>query len=157
MSWLALIGVAMIFAAVIIASFIWTVPETIKVEAIITDNKVAGEVFSGEFGESESGKVLICYVPVEEAAKIKAAGDVVFKDNISNEKIKTRAVKIYNGIKGNPDTLREGPLLWRDKYVAFLCYPVSTNLETGTIVEADIDTGSSAKLISLIFRGLGEK
>ncbi|MBR4451413.1 MAG: hypothetical protein IKS39_06235 [Clostridia bacterium] len=169
MSWLALIGVALIFAAVIIGSFVWSVPETIKSEAIITDIKDA-EVLQGVSGEDKSGKVLICYVPVEEAAKIKSYsnGFVTFKPDGSIIISKTDKSKkgetsqyvtmnFHNEMNENPDIIKEGPFYWRGRYAAFSCYPVNTELGKGTIVETDIETGSSTKLISLIFRGLGEK
>lgn len=70
MSWLAIIGIAVIFAAVIIWGFVGYIPETVTVTGVVASGEEAKKVIKDD---SISGNTVLCYAPVGNAPKIKAA------------------------------------------------------------------------------------
>ena len=86
MSWLAIVGIAVIFAAVIIWGFVGSIPETVPFQGVVVSAEKIKEVVNID---STEGNAVFCYAAVQYAPKIEAAAQA---DNAGGGR---PAAKIY--------------------------------------------------------------
>ncbi len=157
MSWLALAGVALIFAAVIIWGFLGTIPETVQTDGIVVSYENAKSIFSDQSNYNGEMRAVICYVPMTAASNFetgKAVKILPYSGSGQSFDVSIKDLKSLADLETG-SVLESGPY-WNSTYTAVLCeLPAGTGLEPGTLIKANL-ISEKIKPIDKVFGGLNK-
>ena len=177
MSWLAIIGIAVVFAAVIVWGFLGSIPETLAVNGVVVSGNNIEKVKEITKNDTISGDTAFCYVPsaymaaVDKAvAESKKNGEAIVKIFTADKKLICEAEIVYkespvvdlSNKEGSADGLSQNNSFYEKQSVAVVCKPVANqkagrinafnNLEDGTPLVVRITT-DSVRPVDKLFGG----